>query len=118
MEAVVETMQAEHDPLASHVFISRGHYRNASDTKSGKRREMNARLSFNTACELGFHGSLDEWVRLRDGDSYAGQSAIAWWPGSPPFYLSGVFGASEATIFSKRGSPRSGSQKGDSLSIP
>jgi hypothetical protein len=33
-------------------------------SKSGKRREMIARLSFNTACELGFRGSLDEWNRL------------------------------------------------------
>jgi hypothetical protein len=31
-------------------------------------------------------------------------------------HLLGSFGASEATIFSKRGSPRSGSQKGISLS--
>jgi hypothetical protein len=53
-----------HDPLASHIFISRRHYRNTNDTKGGKRREMNARLSFNTACELGFRGSLDEWERL------------------------------------------------------
>jgi hypothetical protein len=29
--------------------------------ESGKRF---ARLSFNTACELGFRGSLDEWNRL------------------------------------------------------
>ena len=64
VEAVVETMEAEHDPLASHIFISRRHYRNAKDTKGGKRREMNARLSFNTACELGFRGSLGEWERL------------------------------------------------------
>jgi len=64
VEAVVETMRAEHDPLASHIFISRRHYRNAKDTKGGKRREINARLSFNTACELGFRGSLDEWERL------------------------------------------------------
>ncbi len=63
VEAVVETMRAEHDPLASHIFISR-QYRNANDTKGGKRREMNARLTFNTACELGFRGSLDEWERL------------------------------------------------------
>ena len=37
-----------------------------------------------------------------------------------PYLLSGTdsFGASEATIFSKRGSPRSGSQKGMSLSTP
>ncbi len=64
VEAVVEIMRGEHDPLASHIFISRRQYRNANDTKGGKRREMNARLSFNTACELGFRGSLDEWERL------------------------------------------------------
>jgi hypothetical protein len=64
VEAVVETMRAEQDPLASHIFISRRHYQNLSDTKSGKRRGMNARLSFDTACELGFRGSLDEWGRL------------------------------------------------------
>jgi hypothetical protein len=64
VEAVVKTMRGEHDPLASHIFVSRRHYQNLSDTKSGKRREMNARLSFNTACELGFRGSLDEWERL------------------------------------------------------
>jgi hypothetical protein len=64
VEAELAVMEAEHDPLASHIFISRRHYRNASDTKGGKRREMNARLSFNTACELGFRGNLDEWQRL------------------------------------------------------
>jgi hypothetical protein len=45
-------MKTEHDPLASHIFLSRRHYRKVSDTKSGKR------------CELGFRGSLDEWERL------------------------------------------------------
>jgi hypothetical protein len=57
-------------------------------------------------------------VRLRDGDSCAGQAGIAWGPGSPPSYLSGVFGASDSTIFSKRGSPRSGSQTGNSFKAP
>ncbi len=57
-------MKAGHDPLASHIFVSRRYYRNVNDTKSGKRRETIARLSFNTACELGFRGSLDEWERL------------------------------------------------------
>ncbi len=64
VEEVVETMRGDHDPLASHIFIARRDYRNASDTKSGKRRETNARLSFNTACELGSRGSLGEWERL------------------------------------------------------
>jgi len=57
-------MKAEHDPLASHIFVSRRQYRNVNDTKSGKRREMAARISFSTACELGFRGSLAEWERL------------------------------------------------------
>lgn len=64
VENEVAAIKAEHDPLASHIFVSRRHYRNASDTKGGKRREVNARLSFNTACEVGFRGSLDEWERL------------------------------------------------------
>ena len=64
VEAELAAMKAEQDPLASHIFVSRRSYRNASDTKSGKRGEMNARLSFNTACELGFRGSLHEWERL------------------------------------------------------
>jgi hypothetical protein len=64
VETEVAAMKAEHDPLASQIFISRRHYRNAKDTKGGKRREINARLSFNTACELGFRGNLDEWERL------------------------------------------------------
>jgi hypothetical protein len=46
------------------VEFEGAHYRNVNDTKSGKRREMNARLSFNTARQLGFRGSLDEWERL------------------------------------------------------
>ncbi len=64
VETELSEMNAQHDPLASHIFISRRHYHNLSDTKGGKRRETNARLSFNTACDLGFHGSLDEWERL------------------------------------------------------
>jgi hypothetical protein len=64
VEAVVETMRVEHDPLASHIFVSRRHYQNVSDTKSGKRRATSAHLSWQTACELGFRGNLDEWERL------------------------------------------------------
>ena len=64
VESEIAAMKAEHDPLASHIFVSRRHYRNMEDTKSGKRRETTARLSFDTACEPGFRGSLDEWNRL------------------------------------------------------
>jgi hypothetical protein len=64
VQSELTAMKAEHDPLASHIFVSCRYYRNTNDTKSGKRREMIARLSFNTACKLGFRGSLDEWERL------------------------------------------------------
>jgi septal ring factor EnvC (AmiA/AmiB activator) len=64
VESELAAMKAEHDPLASHIFVSRRQYRSVNDTKSGKRREMTARLSFQTASELGFRGSLDEWERL------------------------------------------------------
>jgi hypothetical protein len=63
VEDEVTAMKADHDPLASHIFGSRRHYRNAHDTKGGKRREVAARLSYNEACALGFRGRFDEWER-------------------------------------------------------
>ena len=39
VESELAAMKAEHDPLASHIFVARRHYRNVNDTKSGKRRE-------------------------------------------------------------------------------
>ena len=36
VETEVAAMKADHDPLASHIFISRRQYRNAQDTKGGK----------------------------------------------------------------------------------
>ncbi len=64
VENEVAAMQAAHDSLASHIFISRREYQKVNDTKSGKRREVPARISYSTACDLGFRGSLDEWERL------------------------------------------------------
>ena len=63
-EIALEEMRAESDPLAVHIFVSRRQYRNMPDTKSGKRHETAARLSWQTACDLGFRGSLGEWERL------------------------------------------------------
>ena len=65
VNAAIEEMQSEHDPLASHIFVSRRQYRSANDTKSGKRHHLSARLSWQHACELGFRGDLEEWERLR-----------------------------------------------------
>ncbi len=69
VEQSVAALKSEHDPLASHIFISRPEYRRVNDTKSGKRREVAARLSYNAACELGFRGSLDQWERQRGGNT-------------------------------------------------
>jgi len=64
VEDAITVMKAEHDPLASHIFVSRRQYRTANDTKSGKRHEVMARLGYDRACELGFCGTLDGLERL------------------------------------------------------
>ena len=64
VEAALDEMRGEHDPIAVHIFVSRRHYRNIADTKSGKRRSVSARLSWDVASTLGFRGSLGEWERL------------------------------------------------------
>lgn len=63
-EIALAEMRADRDPLAVHIFVSRRQYRNTPDTKSGKRSEVVARMSWQVACSLGFRGSLDEWERL------------------------------------------------------
>lgn len=58
VESDLAAMKTEHDPFASHSFVSR--------------RNHDRPLSFNTACELGFRGGLGEWKRsweeLRGGE--------------------------------------------------
>ena len=49
VEAVIETMRTEHDPLVSHIFISRRNYRNVNDTKRKTPRDERP-ADFNTAC--------------------------------------------------------------------
>ena len=64
VDAAIEETRADHDALALHIFRSRRQYRTMVDTKSGKRHEVAARLSWSRAQELGFLGSLSEWARL------------------------------------------------------
>ena len=64
VKPALKEMRSEQDPLAGHIFVSRRQFRETHDTKSGKRREINARLSWQQACELGFRGDLTEWERL------------------------------------------------------
>jgi hypothetical protein len=63
-EAALIEVRSESDPLAAHIFISRRQYRNVPDTKGGERSEAVARNSWQTACELGYRGSLGERERL------------------------------------------------------
>jgi hypothetical protein len=53
--------KALRNPLAVHIFVARRQYRHVPDTKSGKRSEAAARASWQTACDLGYRGSLGEW---------------------------------------------------------
>lgn len=64
IESVLKSLRAEHDPLVMHIFVSRRQYRNTPATKSGKRTDMVARLTWQAACDLGFRGSLGEWEGL------------------------------------------------------
>jgi hypothetical protein len=77
VESELLAMKAQHDPFASLIFVSRRHYRNVIDTKSGKHREMMARLSLNTACELGFRGASTNgsasWEQLRVSEDKLGR---------------------------------------------
>jgi hypothetical protein len=50
VEAVVEEMHTEKDPLAIQIFVSRRNLRK-QDTKSGKRRHPAALLSWRSACD-------------------------------------------------------------------
>jgi hypothetical protein len=63
VEAELAVMEGEHDPLASHIFVSRRHYRNANDTKGGKRRRDERTAQFQRRLRAGF-SSLNEWERL------------------------------------------------------
>jgi hypothetical protein len=74
-------MKAEHDPLASHIFVSRRHYRNVTDTKSGKRREMDGPVEFQYCLRASLsweprrmgalHGSSCEAVNTNWAESFA-----------------------------------------------
>jgi hypothetical protein len=72
VESELAAMKAEHDPLASHIFVSRRSYRNVNDTKSGKRREMTARLVSILPASLAFAAASTNgnasWGRLRGGE--------------------------------------------------
>ena len=64
VNAAIGEMRRDHDPLASHIFVSCWNYKRTHDTKRGKRRDTAATLSWRSACKMGFPGELGEWERL------------------------------------------------------
>jgi hypothetical protein len=64
VDAALEELRSERDPLALHIFVSRRNYRRTPDSKSGKRQQRDAESSYSEACKLGFRGQFSEWERL------------------------------------------------------
>ena len=57
------------------TFSAGAAYQDKSDTKSGKRHHTAALLSWRSACDLGFRGTLGEWERLLGAQATAPPSA-------------------------------------------
>jgi hypothetical protein len=69
VDSLLAEMRAHQDPLALHIFVARRTYRNVRSTKSGKRHDAAAWMSWQRACELGFRGSAANWQRLLEAGS-------------------------------------------------
>ncbi len=60
----VAEMRSEHDPLASHIFLSRRRYQNMPTQKVANATRRQRASAGREACDLGFRGDLREWERL------------------------------------------------------
>ena len=71
LHALLQSILAERDRFAAHLYQSRREYRRVSETagKSGKRIERCVISSFKLAESLGFRGDFRQWQHLlRIGD--------------------------------------------------
>ncbi|HEY5705737.1 MAG TPA: hypothetical protein VIS96_09200 [Terrimicrobiaceae bacterium] len=74
LHVLLQSILAERDRFAAHLYQSRREYRRASETtgKSGKRIERCVISTFQIAESLGFRGDFRQWEHLlRIGDSYS-----------------------------------------------
>ncbi len=53
VEEAVAAIEANHDPLASHIFVSRRQYRTANDTKAASGARARETRQTHSACRLG-----------------------------------------------------------------
>ena len=58
VEAELAEVEAEQDPLASHIFISRRHYCDANDTKGGKALRDKRSVELQRSLRAGFSGKF------------------------------------------------------------
>ena len=66
LRLLLQSMLAERDRFAAHLYQSRREYRSASDTAgtSGKRIERCVISTFRIAESLGFRGDFRQWEHL------------------------------------------------------
>jgi hypothetical protein len=66
LRVLLQSMLAERDRFAAHLYQSRREYRTASETagKSGKRIERCVIATFQIAQSLGFRGDFRQWEHL------------------------------------------------------
>ena len=66
LRLLLQSMLAERDRFAAHLYQSRREYRSASETagKSGKRIERCVISTFRIAESLGFRGDVRQWEHL------------------------------------------------------
>jgi len=66
LRVLLQSMLAERDRFAAHLYQSRREYRTASETagKSGKRIERCVISTFQIAQSLGFRGDFRQWEHL------------------------------------------------------
>jgi hypothetical protein len=66
LHALLQSILAERDRFAAHLYQSRREYRRASETagKSGKRIERSVISTFQIAEKLGFRGDFRQWEHL------------------------------------------------------
>jgi hypothetical protein len=66
LRLLLQSMLAERDRFAAHLYQSRREYRSASETagKSGKRIERCVVSTFQIAESLGFRGDFRQWKHL------------------------------------------------------
>ena len=91
VNGAIEEMRSEHDRWRR-TFSPRAAFTKKSDTKSGKRHHLSARLGWQQACDLGFRGDLESGNGFRGSSSASLKAAPAARPMRPSVLLPKIHG--------------------------